>query len=178
MTRRWVPASVFAVARAPRYTLPSPGVYHVTSRGVDGCPIVIDDDDNARLVSLLRRGIRREPLECRAYCVMPNHFHAILEGPMEGVSKAMHWVNGIYAHEFNERHERTGHLFQSRFRARVIRDDEHLGNACAYVWNNPVRAGLCREAHEWAWSGALLRGRARVASHGAIPATAGARTVS
>jgi putative DNA methylase len=90
----------------------------------------------------------------------------------------MHWVNGIYAREFNERYERTGHLFQSRFYVRVIRDDEHLGNACAYVWNNPVRAGLCLEAHEWVWSGALLRERRRVASNAVIRSTAGARTVS
>jgi putative transposase len=143
----------------PRYALPSPGVYHVTARGVDGCRIVVDDDDNDFLVALLGNGVRRERVVCHAYCVMPNHFHAIFAGRMERVSKLLHRVNGIYAQRFNERHRRTGHLFQSRFYARVIRHDEQLGKACAYVWNNPVRAGLCLEAHEWPWSGELVTRR-------------------
>jgi REP element-mobilizing transposase RayT len=65
----------------------------------------------------------------------------------------MHGINGLHAQRFNERYERVGHLFQDRFSARPLRDDEHLSDACFYVWNNPVRADLCAEAHEWPWGG-------------------------
>jgi putative transposase len=54
------------------------------------------------------------------------------------------------------RHDRCGHLFQARFHAQVVRDDEHLAPACAYVFGNPVRAGLCAHAHACAWQGGEL----------------------
>ena len=65
----------------------------------------------------------------------------------------MQWLNGVYAQAFNGRHARCGHLFGERFRARVIRDEEHLYEACRYVVANPVRAGLCGQATDWPWSG-------------------------
>jgi REP element-mobilizing transposase RayT len=145
------------MARQPRSALPSVGYFHVTSRGVNGCHIAFDDEDYALLVKRLLIGFARQRLNCHAYCVMPNHFHAIVNGSMERLSKAIHYANGAYALPFNRRHERTGHLFGDRFYARILRDDEHLSNACAYVWNNPVRAGLCLEAHEWPWSGEMRR---------------------
>jgi putative transposase len=120
---------------------------------------VVEDDDCAFFVNLLRRVVCDQNLQCHAYCLMRNHYHAIVEAQVTQISKALHRLNGLHAQRFNEIHERTGHLFQDRFHARVIRDDEHFGNACEYVWNNPVRAGLCAEAHEWPWSGRILRAR-------------------
>jgi putative transposase len=65
----------------------------------------------------------------------------------------MHLLNFRCAQRFNDRHERRGHLFQERFHTRVIRDDEHLGNACDYVLDNAVRGGLCVSRDEWPWLG-------------------------
>jgi putative transposase len=73
----------------------------------------------------------------------------------ERLSTGMRRIKGRYARSFNDRHTRTGHLFQGRFEAYVIRDEEHLANSCAYVWNNPVRAGLREEASDWPWSGSF-----------------------
>jgi len=86
---------------------------------------------------------------------MDNHYHALVATQRERLSLAFHFVNGRYAQRFNERHGRVGHLFQDRFHARVLRDDEHFADACAYIWNNPVRAGVCAEAYEFPWSGRL-----------------------
>ena len=79
--------------------------------------------------------------------------HAIVESSLGQLSRALHRLNGIHAQRFNERHARTGHLFESRFHAKVIRDDAHLAAACLYTWANPVRAGLCDAAEQWPWSG-------------------------
>jgi len=65
----------------------------------------------------------------------------------------MHRINGIYAQQFNHRYEHAGHLFEGRYSSRVIESDDHLGEACQYVWNNPVRAGLCERSGDWPWSG-------------------------
>jgi putative transposase len=142
-----------------RSDLPSPAVYHVTARGVNRCAIYADDDDLRFFTGLFRQTMLREGLDCHAFCLMPNHFHAIVEGAIESISRAVQRVNGVHAQRFNERHARSGHLFQGRFSSRVLRDDEHFAAACAYVWDNPVRAGLCAEAHLWPWGGRVLRPR-------------------
>jgi len=54
---------------------------------------------------------------------------------------------------FNERHTRTGHLFQGRFGARSVEDDEYLDRVCAYVLDNPVRAGICERFEDYRWLG-------------------------
>ena len=84
---------------------------------------------------------------------MDNHYHALIETRLDRLSAGLHRLNGRHAQRFNERHGRVGHLFQDRFFARVLRDDEHLSAACFYIWNNPVRVGLCPQAGDWPWSG-------------------------
>src|SRR5262249_40924385 len=84
-----------------------------------------------------------------------NHVHVVVEGPMAAISRAFHRINGIHAQRFNELYERVGHLFQDRFHAKVAESDEHFTHACEYVWDNPVRAGLCKTRGEWRWSGRL-----------------------
>ncbi len=134
--------------------LPAEGIYHVTARGVARTAIVRDDDDARLFLALLARETRRERWDCHAFCLMPNHYHAILDADLERLSRGFHRLNGTYAQTFNERYTRSGHLFGDRFAAFVIRDEEHLRNATEYVLANPVRAGLCEDAEDWRWSGA------------------------
>ena len=133
--------------------LPSPATYHVTSRGVARSDIFLDDEDRAAFVGLLRRIGRARGWTCHAYCLMNNHFHLLLATEIERLSSGMQLLKGRYARGFNDKYRRVGHLFQGRFDARVLRDDEHLGAACLYVWNNPVAVGLCDRVDEWPWSG-------------------------
>ena len=86
---------------------------------------------------------------------MTNHYHVVIETPSGEVSCAIQYLNGTYATYFNERHERSGHLFCGRFRAAVVENERHLQAACAYVLLNPVRAGLVPTAEDWRWAGAV-----------------------
>jgi len=148
------------MARLPRnVVLPAYGVFHVTVRGVDRCVIYRDAQDYVLFMALFRRVVARYSLRVEAYCLMPNHFHAIVECERDALSHAMKRLNGIYAQEFNALHGRVGHLFQERFHAKLVGDDEYLSTACEYVWANPVRARLCAEVHHWPWSGRMLRPR-------------------
>jgi putative transposase len=146
------------MSRVPRGALPAYGRFHLTVRGVNRCRIFLDEEDYRFFLRLFRRVMRREELQVHAYCLMPNHWHAVVEGSMELISRAMHWLNGKYARDFNARYDRSGHLLQERFYSVVIEDDDHLSNACEYVWNNPVRAGLCPSAADWPWSGRIFIG--------------------
>ena len=85
------------MVRLARNVLPEYGVFHVTARGVDRCLIYRDDADYAFFVNLLRRVRQREALRVEAYCLMPNHFHAIVEAELERLSRAMHRLNGLHA---------------------------------------------------------------------------------
>jgi REP element-mobilizing transposase RayT len=91
---------------------------------------------------------------CHVICLMSTHYHAIVEAPQPRISGGMQRLNGTYARRFNRRHERRGHLFESRFVSWVVRDERHLALACRYVLNNPVRADLCRTPEDWPWSSA------------------------
>ncbi|HSC50421.1 MAG TPA: transposase [Gaiellaceae bacterium] len=139
--------------RRPRHALPPDGIYHVTSRGVDRDLIVRDLHDWVALQHLVLAAERRFDWKYDAYCLMSSHFHLLVRTPLARLSEGMHWLNGLYAQRFNRRWGRVGHLFQSRFEARVMRDERHWRNTCDYILGNPVKAGLCELAEDWPWSG-------------------------
>ncbi len=116
-----------------------------------------DDFDRAAFRELLIRAGERFALRFDAWCLMTTHFHIVAAATQPALSRAMHRLNGLYAQRFNRRYERSGHLFENRFSARVLDSEKHWENACRYVLDNPVDAGLCASAGEWPWSGGLFR---------------------
>ena len=144
------------MARRPRREL-TDGVFHATARGTNRTRIVEDAIDCDAFTSLLRRVARRWTWRLYAFCLMPNHHHVVVAATLEHLSRGMHALNGRHATRFNRRHGRTGHLFQERFDARLIDGDAYLEQACRYVLDNPVRAGLTQHALDWAWSGGEAR---------------------
>jgi len=147
------------MARCPRSALPEFGFFHVVSRGVNQTAIFRADDDRHLFVGLLDRTIRRCSWECHAYCLMGNHFHLVLEAARDDISCGMQRLNGVYAQSFNGCYGRVGHLFQNRFGVRLVESEPGLAGTCCYVFDNPVRAGLCEQPEDWPWSG----GRAHAA---------------
>jgi putative transposase len=130
----------------------------VTCLGVANCSIFRDDFDRLAFRELLLRAAGRFGLRYDAWCLMTTHFHVVIEAPRAALSNGMHWLNGVYAQRFNLRHERRGHLFENRFSAYALGSEEHWVNACRYVFDNPVKAGLCERASDWPWSGGRLSG--------------------
>jgi len=143
----------------PRSQFPEHGFFHAYGRGVDRMAISRDDDDRVTWLALLERTIDRFDWDLHVYCLMPNHFHVVVETDLCDLSTGLHRLNGVYAQRFNRRHGRVGHLFQERFGLRVIEGEEYLASACTYVYENPVRAGLCERADDWPWSALSLRYR-------------------
>jgi REP element-mobilizing transposase RayT len=141
--------------RVNRSQLEPYGVFHVTSRGVGRMAIVDDEADGQLFLRFLRRSAGRFGWDVHAYCLMTNHFHLIVEGATGALSGGMQLLNWSFARRFNDRRGRAGHVFESRFRAAVIADDDYYERACAYVWNNPVAVGLVDAPDDWPWSGRL-----------------------
>jgi putative transposase len=141
------------VPRRPRSSLPDDAIYQVTVRGVNRSNIVFDEVDRNALQELVVRTEQRFGWCYDVYCLMTTHLHLVLPAKLASLSAGMHWLNGIWAQRMNRRHNRTGHLFENRFSAWVIRDERHWLATCRYVLENPVRAGLCTDARDWPWSG-------------------------
>ena len=109
-------------------------------------------DDVDRFLALLADVVIRGTWRCLAYCLMPNHYHLVVDTPGANVSAAMHRLNGSYAQWFNRRHAVTGHLFEDRFYSDAVESTAHLLELARYVVLNPERAALCRRPSDWRWS--------------------------
>lgn len=127
-------------------------IYHVMSRGNRKAVIFDDDADRRRFVRLLGQAAGRYRLHCYSYCLMGNHYHAVIECSDANLSAAMNWLNGVFAQYSNRRHGRTGHLLQGRFKSVLIGNDIYLRAANTYVLMNPVKAGLVEDPSGWRWS--------------------------
>ncbi len=127
-------------------------VNHVFSRGNRrGAIFRLDYDFHRFLIyfgdELVKRGWR-----CLAYALIPNHYHLVFETPEANLSAGMHRLNLRWAKAFNKEYALLGHVFQSRFGSRVVRDDADFEGVLRYVIRNPVEAGLCRDPRDWEWS--------------------------
>ena len=139
------------MARLPRSTFPDYGVWHATTRGVERRAVYLDRDDGRRFLTQLWQAVERLGLHVHALCLMPNHYHLVVQCLRDRLSRALHRVNGVYAEDFNAKYTRSGHLWGDRFALWQVRDDEHLRATCEYVLTNPVRAGLCERTDDWPW---------------------------
>ncbi len=140
------------MARLPRSAFPPYGIWHVTTRGVARQRVFRDGSDGRRFFDEIHGAVAEYDLDLLALCLMPNHYHLVVECARTLLSQALHRVNGAYAQWFNRKYRRSGHLWGDRFALWQVRDDEHLRATCAYVLANPVRAGLCHDIVEWRWS--------------------------
>jgi REP element-mobilizing transposase RayT len=82
-----------------------------------------------------------------AYCLMGNHFHAVIETPLPNLVAGMKWFLGAYTARFSRRHKQFGHLFSGRYKALIVDsgDAGYLCTVCEYVHLNPVRAKRLRK---------------------------------
>jgi putative transposase len=140
--------------RALRDFVPG-SLWHLTCRGVDDRDVVADDDDRRLWTGLMHKAAANADWRLHAWCLMSNHYHLLVGIGLGNTSAALQRLNGVYAREFNRRHARRGHLWDSRFRAWAVEDGEHYENAVRYVLENPVRAGLVDHWRDWPWLGGI-----------------------
>lgn len=131
------------------------GLYHVFSRGNYRATIFFDDDHFEKYLSLLARVARRRRWAVLDWCLMPNHFHLLLQLQEGGLSEGMRELNGCFSRWSNRQTDRTGtgHLVKNRFGSVDVIREGHLWNVITYIPLNPVRAGLTPRPEDWAWSG-------------------------
>jgi putative transposase len=133
------------VARRLRVQYPG-AIYHVMNRGDRREVIFKDDWDRKQFVETLGEACEKTGWQIHAWCLMPNHFHLVVETPQANLVTGMKWLLGTYTGRFNRRHKLSGHLFSGRYKAQIVdgSGNGYLKTVCDYVHLNPVRARLVK----------------------------------
>lgn len=140
------------MARLPRLIL-SGQPHHIVLRGNNRQAIFFSDHDRQQLLTVLADAAAQYSVAVHAYVLMDNHFHLLLTPPAsEALSRMMQALGRRYVGWFNARHQRSGTLWEGRFRAGLVEGDWHLLACMRYIELNPVRNGLCVEPAQWPWS--------------------------
>jgi putative transposase len=140
------------MARQPRLTVAA-YPHHVIQRGNDRQAIVRDDADRERLLALWQEHAQTFKVAIHAYVVMDNHFHLLVTPETDdGLPKMMQAVGRAYVRYFNLRHQRTGTLWEGRYRSNLIESERYLLACMVYIDLNPVRAGMVQQPADFKWS--------------------------
>lgn len=126
--------------------------YHVMLRGNRKQDIFIDDWDRRHLGELVGRGLDKYAGEVHAFCWMSNHLHLLTRVANAPVYRLVHYIATLYANYFNQRYELVGHLFQGRYRSRLVDHDGYFLQLLRYIHRNPCEAGLVDRAADYPWS--------------------------
>lgn len=137
--------------RAPRIHI-NGGLYHIIMRGNHRSAIFEVAQDRDAFERILAAALQRHDATVHAYCWMTNHVHAIVQVANRPLGGLVQLVASRYARHFQRCVPTTGHLFERRYRARVITDTAYLLQAVRYIHLNPVIAGMVEDPADYAWS--------------------------
>lgn len=126
------------MARPIRIEFPG-AYYHVVARGNERKEVFRTDADRELFLKTLAQMLQQFGTVLHCYCLMPNHYHLILQTPRGNLSRAMAWLQTSYTIRYNRKHKRYGHLFQGRYKAHLIEADSYARHLINYIHLNPVR---------------------------------------
>jgi len=129
--------------RPPRIDFPD-AVYHVTSRGNGRADIFHADEDRQRFLAQLAHHLHLCAVDLYAFVLMDNHLHLLCRTPRANLSRFMQRLLSSYALYSRYKHRRPGHLFQGRFKAKLVEDEVYLLAVTRYIHLNPVKIAACR----------------------------------
>lgn len=128
--------------------------YHVTAR-VNHQEMRLDDSaSKALFMDTLRRAKCKYAFAVENFTIMGTHYHLLIR-PLGGESlpKIMQWIMGVFAMAYNRIHQLKGHFWQDRYYSRIIESLVSLLEVFSYIDENPVKAGLVKNAWEWVFGG-------------------------
>ncbi len=143
------------MARALRVEYPG-ARYHLMCRGNQSRDIFQSQEDADLFVRCLGEMCVRNQTVVHAWCLMSNHYHLLLETPLGNLSDAMKWFQGTFTQRYNARHKLWGHLFQGRYKAKLIDSDDasYFRVVSEYIHLNPADAGVVKLGRliDYPWS--------------------------
>jgi putative transposase len=134
-------------------------IFHIMVRSISDVPLYREDKDKDKFLKLVKKYQDIFGFKVYAYCLMTTHGHLIIDANGADISKIMHGINQCYAQYFNRKYNRHGHVFQDRFKSKIIKDERYLINLSAYIHNNPKdmkRYKNCIEKYKFSTLGVYL----------------------
>lgn len=130
--------------------------YHIYNRGVGRQKIFLSNDNYLFAMKKIYLCSRKLGVKVASCCLMPNHYHFLLH--QTGTTSAgllAQQVFNSYTKAFNVMYRRTGTLFESPFKAKLVNKEEYLTSLCCYIHLNPVSAQLIQRPEQWQYSNYL-----------------------
>ncbi|WP_087974264.1 transposase [Oceanobacillus rekensis] len=137
--------------RGPRRKSGS-GIYHIMVRGINRQTIFEDDEDKKRFLETLKKYKEICNYQIYGYCLMDNHVHLLLRETDESISEAIKRISSSYVYWYNMKYERSGHLFQGRFKGENVENAAYFLTVLRYIHQNPVKAGLANNTFATKWT--------------------------
>jgi len=140
------------MSRKPRIISES-GMYHVIFRGNNKQNIFNDEQDYKKIKGIIKDIKEQMSFEIYAYCLMTNHVHMLMREKEPGdISLIIKKVLTRYAMWFNKKYQRSGGLFENRYKAMAVDDETYLYEVLRYIHSNPVAAGISAQIDEYPYS--------------------------
>ena len=140
------------MARLPRFVIPGQP-QHVIVRGNNREAIFYAEADYQFYLEKLKQACDKHQCDLHSYVLMTNHVHLLITPhTQDGLSKALQMIGRYYVQYFNFTYERTGTLFEGRYKATVIDSEHYLLSCYRYIELNPVRAAMVAHPGEYPWS--------------------------
>ena len=127
-------------------------IYHVMLRGNNRQAVFEEDEDRLYFMKVLTRCKEISGFQLHAFVLMPNHVHLLIEPAGEPLDTVFRRIGTRYAVWFNWKYQRTGHLFQDRFRSEAVETDLYFMTVLRYILQNPMKAGLETRPGSYRWS--------------------------
>ncbi len=126
---------------------------HVMTQGINKSYIFEKEEDIKQYIKIMKNLSKEQEIEIIAYCIMNNHAHILIKTEdLRELSKYMQRLNTSYGKYYNQKYNRVGYVFRDRYQSEGIYSEEHLYNCIKYIYENPVKAGICNKAEEYLYS--------------------------
>lgn len=127
--------------------------FHIMTQGINKSFIFNNPIDIKYYIGMMYKLMKEYTIKIIAYCVMNNHAHILIEAKdLKDLSKYMQRLNMQYSRYYNKKYNRVGYVFRDRFKSEGIYSERHLNSCIKYIYNNPVKAGLCNYPKEYPYS--------------------------
>ena len=122
------------------------------NRGRRGEEIFFDKKDYGQFIEIIKETGGMWKFRIAAYCLLPKHYHLLVQTPDGNLSRCMRHVDGVYTQRFNRFHHCDGPLFRGRYKSILVDADNYLLPLVRYIHQNPLKAGLAKELAGYEWS--------------------------
>lgn len=127
-------------------------IYHIYQRGNNKEYIFENPKHKAFFIKQIKEYNKLYDFQLLAYVIMNNHYHLLIKANKTSISEIMFSINNVLGKYLNRELKRTGHIFEDRFKSKLVDDEAYLIWLLRYIHRNPIRANLSKTPDEYRWS--------------------------